>query len=93
MSQGTYKPVLEIADGDTVITTTVDYTGRDASDQPVMPKALLAYALGSKSTGSVKLEPVGSMRRNREIANVATWSSGSTRRRIPPDPLSGTGVY
>ena len=36
-AMGTYKPVLEIADGDTVITTTVDYAGRDASDQPVTP--------------------------------------------------------
>ena len=34
---GTYKPVLEIADGDTVITTTVDNAGRDASDQRVTP--------------------------------------------------------
>ena len=30
---GSYEPVLRIADGDTVITTTVDNAGRDASDQ------------------------------------------------------------
>ena len=34
---GTYEPVLEIADGDTVITTTVDNAGQDASDQRVTP--------------------------------------------------------
>ena len=34
---GTYEPALEIADGDTVITTTVDNAGRDASDQRVTP--------------------------------------------------------
>ncbi len=34
---GSYEPVLEIADGDTVITTTVDSAGRDASDQEVTP--------------------------------------------------------
>ena len=34
---GAYKPALEIADGDTVITTTVDNAGRDASDQQVTP--------------------------------------------------------
>jgi len=32
---GPYKPALRIADGDTVITTTVDNAGRDASDQKV----------------------------------------------------------
>lgn len=34
---GSYEPVLRIADGDTVITTTVDNAGRDASDQEVTP--------------------------------------------------------
>jgi len=32
---GSYKPVLRIADGDTVLTTTVDNRGRDASDRQV----------------------------------------------------------
>jgi amidase len=32
---GSYEPVLRITDGDTVITTTVDNAGRDASDQQV----------------------------------------------------------
>lgn len=36
-SLGSYEPVLRIASGDTVITTTVDNAGRDASDQPVTP--------------------------------------------------------
>ena len=34
---GSYEPVLRITDGDTVITTTVDNAGRDASDQQVTP--------------------------------------------------------
>ena len=34
---GSYEPVLRIADGDTVITTTVDNAGRDASDQQATP--------------------------------------------------------
>ncbi|MFB0503904.1 MAG: acetamidase/formamidase family protein [Candidatus Bathyarchaeia archaeon] len=32
---GSYKPVLRIAEGDTVVTTTVDSAGRDASDRQV----------------------------------------------------------
>ncbi|MCW4038681.1 MAG: acetamidase/formamidase family protein [Candidatus Bathyarchaeota archaeon] len=32
---GSYEPVLRICPGDTVVTTTVDNAGRDASDQPV----------------------------------------------------------
>ncbi len=35
---GSHKPVLKIADGDTVATTTVDNAGRDATDQQVTPK-------------------------------------------------------
>jgi amidase len=34
---GPHEPVLRIADGGTVITTTVDASGRDASGQPVTP--------------------------------------------------------
>ncbi|HIE29561.1 TPA: acetamidase [Candidatus Poribacteria bacterium] len=34
---GSYEPVLRISGGDTVITTTVDNAGRDASDQEVTP--------------------------------------------------------
>src|SRR5439155_25972495 len=34
---GTYEPVLRIADGDTVITTTVDAGGGDAANNPVTP--------------------------------------------------------
>jgi amidase len=34
---GSHEPVLRIADGDTVITTTVDSGGRDARDEPVTP--------------------------------------------------------
>lgn len=32
---GTHEPVLRIADGDTVVTTTVDASGKDASGEPV----------------------------------------------------------
>jgi len=35
---GSWEPVIRIADGDTVITTTVDNAGRDASDQQVTPR-------------------------------------------------------
>ncbi|MBM3242157.1 acetamidase [Candidatus Poribacteria bacterium] len=34
---GSYEPVLRITNGDTVVTTTVDNAGRDASDQQVTP--------------------------------------------------------
>ena len=34
---GPHEPVLRIADGDTVITTTVDAMGKDASDSRVTP--------------------------------------------------------
>ncbi len=34
---GAHEPVLRIADGDTVITTTVDAMGKDASDSKATP--------------------------------------------------------
>jgi amidase len=34
---GSHEPVLRIADGDTVVTTTVDNMGKDASDTPATP--------------------------------------------------------
>jgi amidase len=37
LTLGSHPPVLEIQDGDTVITTTVDSEGRDASDSDVTP--------------------------------------------------------
>ena len=37
-AMGTYEPVLRIADGDTVITTTVDAAGHDAANEPVTPR-------------------------------------------------------
>src|SRR5215468_8923758 len=36
-AMGTYPPVLHIADGDTVITTTVDAGGRDFANEQVTP--------------------------------------------------------
>src|SRR5688500_11039617 len=36
-AMGTYDPVLRIADGDTVVTTTVDAGGGDASGKNVTP--------------------------------------------------------
>src|SRR6266545_1666734 len=35
---GAHDPVLRIADGDTVVTTTVDAMGKDASDMSVTPR-------------------------------------------------------
>jgi len=46
---GTYEPVLRIADGDTVITTTVDNAGRDSSDQQATPG-------GNPQTGPFHIE-------------------------------------
>jgi acetamidase/formamidase len=34
---GTYEPVLRVADGDTIVTTTVDAAGHDAANEPVTP--------------------------------------------------------
>ncbi len=34
---GSYEPILRIADGDTVLTTTLDCSGRDASDRKLSP--------------------------------------------------------
>ena len=41
---GAFQPVLRIGDGDTVVTTTVDAFGKDASDTLVTP-------LGNPQTG------------------------------------------
>src|SRR5207244_3720378 len=46
---GSHEPVLRIADGDTVITTTVDSAGRDAADQQVT-------ARGNPQTGPFYIE-------------------------------------
>src|SRR5439155_14275960 len=46
---GTYDPVLHIADGDTVITTTVDAGGSDAANNPVTPG-------GNPQTGPFSIE-------------------------------------
>jgi hypothetical protein len=46
---GSHKPVLRIADGDTVITTTVDARGQDASGERVTPR-------GNPQTGPFYVE-------------------------------------
>lgn len=46
---GTYTPVLRITDGDTVVTTTVDARGCDASNRPVTPR-------GNPQTGPFYVE-------------------------------------
>jgi acetamidase/formamidase len=46
---GSYEPVLHIADGDTVVTSTVDNAGRDAADRPVTPR-------GNPQTGPFYVE-------------------------------------
>ena len=48
-SFGSYKPVLKISDGDTVITSTVDNAGRDSSDRQVTPR-------GNPETGPFFIE-------------------------------------
>ena len=46
---GSHEPVLRIADGDTVVTTTVDAFGKDASDTSVTPR-------GNPQTGPFYVE-------------------------------------
>ena len=46
---GTYEPALRIADGDTVVTTTVDARGKDASNQQITPR-------GNPQTGPFYIE-------------------------------------
>jgi amidase len=46
---GPHEPVLRVADGDTVITSTVDAMGKDASDKPVTPQ-------GNPQTGPFYIE-------------------------------------
>lgn len=48
-AMGTYPPVVRIADGDTVQTTTVDARGRDASDRAVTER-------GNPQTGPIYVE-------------------------------------
>ena len=38
ISLGSHEPVIRIADGDTVVTTTVDAFGKDASDREITPR-------------------------------------------------------
>src|SRR5438445_8252720 len=49
---GSHEPVLRIADGDTVITTTVDSGGHDASGEQVTPD-------GNPQTGPFYVEDAG----------------------------------
>ena len=46
---GTYEPVLRVADGDTIVTTTVDAAGHDAANSPVTPP-------GNPQTGPFYIE-------------------------------------
>jgi len=48
-AMGTYEPVLHIQDGDTIITTTVDASGRDAHNEEVAPR-------GNPQTGPFYIE-------------------------------------
>jgi acetamidase/formamidase len=48
-AMGTYEPVLHIQDGDTIITTTVDASGRDARNEEVAPR-------GNPQTGPFYVE-------------------------------------
>jgi len=72
---GTYPPVLRISDGDTVITSTVDNSGRDAADrqvtQPGNPLTGPFYINGAepRDTLAVHLEE---LRPNREMGRSST---------------------
>ena len=76
---GTYAPVLRIADGDTVITTTVDAGGADATNTQVTPG-------GNPQTGPFYVEGADPAIRSPStliasgpIAPMATPASASPR--------------
>jgi len=82
---GTYEPVLRISDGDTVITSTVDNAGRDATDnqvtQPGNPLTGPFYVNGAKpgDTLAVHLEKLWP---NRRIGRSSTLISPNV---VDPD--------
>ena len=82
LTLGSHRPVLEIGDGDRVVTSTVDNKGRDASDLEVTPP-------GNPQTGPfyVRGAEAGdtlSIRFNRIVPNRAT---GRTRAAVAPHLL------
>src|SRR5258708_21458654 len=68
---GSHEPVLRIGDGDTVVTTTVDAMGKDASDQRVTlsgnPQTGPFYVVGAEP-GDTLVIHVERIWPNREIA-------------------------
>lgn len=72
---GSHEPVLHLADGDTVITTTVDAGGRDHHDQPVArpgnPQTGPFYLDGAEPGDTLVLE-LEHLAPNRELGY--TWS-------------------
>ena len=61
---GSHDPVLRIADGDTVVTTTVVALGRDANDELVAPRGYEQWARGfhgrwGQTLGETGESPIG----------------------------------
>jgi amidase len=65
---GSHEPVLQINDGDTVVTTTVDAFGKDAGDRPITPRGNPQtgpfYVLGAEQgdTLAVRLDRISPSR-------------------------------
>jgi amidase len=65
---GSHEPVLQINDGDTVVTTTVDAFGKDAGDRPITPRGNPQtgpfYVLGAEpgDTLAVRLDRISPSR-------------------------------
>ena len=72
---GSYEPVLRISPGDTVVTTTVDNAGRDASDQPVAarPNPLTGpFYVDGVEPGDTLVVHIDSIWPNRRIGRSST---------------------
>ncbi len=79
-AMGTYEPVLRIADGDTVVTTTVDARGQDATGSQITPP-------GNPQTGPFYIE--GAQHGDTLVVHFdRLWpnrSSGFTSTRLAPN--------
>jgi len=72
---GPYEPVLRISDGDTVVTTTVDNHGRDASDREVAsrPNPLTGpFYVENAEPGDTLVVHLDTIRPNRQIGRSST---------------------
>jgi amidase len=67
---GSHEPVLQIDDGDTVVTTTVDALGKDASDTQITPKGnpqTGPFYINGAEAGDTLLVELGRILPNRAI--------------------------